>query len=130
MGDDSVSLTAAGVLDVQAAVQNAIHNVLGPGDPSSSLSSAQDILNLDTSLKIKFKKLTKDIQKGLEDVAKNIVSAVGASSQQSAGVASILHGDETESPLNRMASTLDEIHAFLVEKFKPTGLGSEDDKKR
>lgn len=130
MGDDSVSLTAQGVLGVEAAVQNAITTVLGPnGDPSSSLSSAQDILNLDTSLKLKFKKLTQDIQKGLEDVSKNIVSAIGTSSQESAGVASILHGDETESPLNRIASTLDEIHAFLVEKFKPTGLGSEDDNK-
>ena len=84
MGDDSVSLTAQGVLGVEAAVQNAITTVLGPnGDPSSSLSSAQDILNLDTSLKLKFKKLTQDIQKGLEDVSKNIVSAIGTSSQES-----------------------------------------------
>jgi len=126
---ESVSLTAQAQGAIRAEVSNAIIDVLGPGDPSSSLSSAQDVINLGNALTLKFNKLTKDIQKGLEDVANNIVSAIGNSSQQSAGVASILHGDETESPLNRMASTLDEIHAFLVEKFKPTGLGSEDDNK-
>jgi len=126
---ESVSLTAQAQGAIRAEVSNAIIDVLGPGDPSSSLSSAQDVINLGNALTLKFNKLTKDIQKGLEDVANNIVSAIGNSSQQSAGVASILHGDETESPLNRMASTLDEIHAFLVDKFKSTGLGSEDDNK-
>ncbi|MAH47294.1 hypothetical protein CMI37_15825 [Candidatus Pacearchaeota archaeon] len=126
---ESVSLTAQAQLGIRAEVENAIQNVLSNDDPSMSTASAQDILNLDNALKIKFKKLTEDIQKGLEDVANNIVSAIGGSSRESAEVASILHGDETESPLNRMASTLDEIHAFLVDKFKPTGLGSEDDNK-
>ena len=46
MGDDSVSLTAKGILDVEAAVQNAIHNVLGHSNAKQALSSREDLNKL------------------------------------------------------------------------------------
>ena len=58
-----------------------------------------------------------------------LISIQGETARQNSSVDSVLRGDEEASPLNRIASTLDNIYDFLVDQFKPTGLGSEDDNK-
>ena len=126
---ESVSLTAQAQLGIRAEVQNAIQNVLRAADPSMATSSAQDIKNLESGLGLKFKKFTESITTAFKENIEKLISIQGEAARQNSSVDSVLRGDEEASPLNRIASTLDSIHDFLQEKFKSTGLGSEDDNK-
>ena len=120
---EAVDLTAAAELGIQVSVENAIQNVLGNTDSNMTMAAAQDIVNLENTISRKFKSLTESIT----DVAKgisNLRSSQDETARQSADAA--LAAEEQNSPLGRMADTLDDILLFLQEKFKPTGLGSED----
>ena len=59
--DVSVSLTAQAQKAIRAEVANAIIDVLGNGDTSSSLSSAQDTINLQDTLGRKLNTLNTSI---------------------------------------------------------------------
>jgi len=120
---EAVDLTTAAELGIQVSVENAIQNVLGNTDSNMTMAAAQDIVNLENTISRKFKSLTESIT----DVAKgisNLRSSQDETARQSADAA--LAAEEQNSPLSRMADTLDDILLFLQEKFKPTGLGSED----
>ena len=120
---EAVDLTAAAELGIQVSVENAIQNVLGNTDSNMTMAAAQDIVNLENTISRKFKSLTESIT----DVAKgisNLRSSQDETARQSADAA--LAAEEQNSPLSRMADTLDDILLFLQEKFKPTGLGTED----
>lgn len=120
---EAVDLTTAAELGIQVSVENAIQNVLGNTDSNMTMAAAQDIVNLENTISRKFKSLTESIT----DVAKgisNLRSSQDETARQSADAA--LAAEEQNSPLGRMADTLDDILLFLQEKFKPTGLGSED----
>lgn len=120
---EAVDLTTAAELGIQVSVENAIQNVLGNTDSNMTMAAAQDIVNLENTISRKFKSLTESIT----DVAKgisNLRSSQDETARQSADAA--LAAEEQNSPLGRMADTLDDILLFLQEKFKPTGLGTED----
>ena len=120
---EAVDLTTAAELGIQVSVENAIQNVLGNTDSNMTMAAAQDIVNLENTISRKFKALTNSIT----DVAKgisNLRSSQDETARQSADAA--LAAEEQNSPLGRMADTLDDILLFLQEKFKPTGLGTED----
>ena len=121
---EDVSLTAQAQGAIRAEVANAIIDVLGNGDTSSSLSSAQDTINLQDILSRKLNTLNTSIV----DVATklgDVHSSQSESARQSADAA--LAAEEQVSPLSRMADTLDDIYGFLKDTFTRTGLGTADD---
>jgi len=121
---EDVSLTAQARGAIRAEVANAIIDVLGNGDTSSSLSSAQDTINLQDILSRKLNTLNTSIG----DVATklgDVHSSQSESARQSADAA--LAAEEQVSPLSRMADTLDDIYGFLKDTFTRTGLGTADD---
>jgi len=120
---EDVNLTAQAESAINISVQNAIGTVLGQSDPNMAMAAAQDIKNLENTIIRKFKTLTDSIS----DVASKIGDL--RSSQDEAarqGADAALAAEDQISPLSRMANTLDDIFNFLKEKFKPTGLGTED----
>lgn len=121
---EDVSLTAQAQGAIRAEVANAIHDVLGNGDTSSSLSSAQDTINLQDVLSRKLNTLNTSIGAVATKLG-DIQSSQGETARQSADAA--LAAEEQVTPLGRMADTLDDIYGVLKEKFKPSGLGTEDD---
>ena len=120
---EAVDLTAAAELGIKVSVENAIQNVLGNSDPNSTMAAAQDIVNLENTISRKFKALTESITDVVNGIS-NLRSSQDETARQSADTA--LAAEEQNSPLGRMADSLDNILLFLQEKFKPTGLGSED----
>jgi len=120
---EAVDLTAAAELGIKVSVENAIQNVLGNTDPNSTMAAAQDIVNLENTISRKFNALTKSIGEVARKIG-DLRSSQDETARQSADAA--LAAEEQNSPLGRMADTLDDILLFLQEKFKPTGLGSED----
>ena len=121
---EDVSLTAQAQGAIRAEVANAIHDVLGNGDTSSALSSAQDTINLQDVLSRKLNTLNTSIGAVATKLG-DIQSSQGETARQSADAA--LAAEEQVTPLGRMADTLDDIYGVLKEKFKPSGLGTEDD---
>ena len=120
---EAVDLTASAELGIKVSVENAIQNVLGNTDPNSTMAAAQDIVNLENTISRKFSGLTKSIGEVARKIG-DLGSSQAETARQSADAA--LAAEEQNSPLSRMADTLDDILLFLQEKFKPTGLGTED----
>tara|TARA_R110000824_G_scaffold389305_1_gene585331 strand:- start:1075 stop:2760 length:1686 start_codon:yes stop_codon:yes gene_type:complete len=124
MGEDSVSLTAAGTLDVQAAVQNAIHAVLGNNNDKLSLSSRDDLKNLKKDSKME------SINKSLDKLTFKLNALLNVQINAVKNSAAALKvPDQALAPLDQIAAKLELIYGFIKETFKPTGLGSEDDNK-
>ena len=117
---EDVSLTAQAQGAIRAEVANAIIDVLGNGDASSSLSSAQDTINLQNVLKIKLTELNSSIS----DVAQDI--RLGNTHDVLIDKRNEKAAEEQVTPLGRMANTLDDIYTFLQDRFKTTGLGTAD----
>ena len=117
---EDVSLTAQAQGAIRAEVANAIIDVLGNGDTSSSLSSAQDTINLQNVLKIKLTELNSSIS----DVAQDI--RLGNTHDVLIDKRNEKAAEEQVTPLGRMANTLDDIYTFLQDRFKTTGLGTAD----
>ena len=120
---EAVDLTASAELGIQVSVENAIQNVLGNTDSNMTMAAAQDIVNLENTISRKFNALTKSIGEVARKIG-DLGSSQAETARQSADAA--LAAEEQNSPLSRMADTLDDILLFLQEKFKPTGLGTED----
>ena len=120
---EDVNLTAQAESAINVSVQNAIGTVLGQSDPNMAMAAAQDIMNLENTISRKFKTLTDSIT----DVASKIGDL--RSSQDEAARQNAVTATESEqqtTPLMRIANTIDLIYYFLTDKFKATGLGTED----
>ncbi len=120
---EAVDLSAAAELGIKVSVENAIQNVLGNSDPNSTMAAAQDIVNLENTISRKLNKLTSS----LTDVASKIGdlrSSQDETARQNAVTAT--EAEQQTTPLMRIANTIDLIYYFLNDKFKATGLGTED----